>query len=372
MSLPTTTTAAVLHSFGGTHTIEQVELRPPGPFEALVRISAAGVCHSDVGQADGEWQADLPLVLGHEGSGVVEAVGPGVAVPVGTRVVLNMAPGCGACTECSQGRPILCQLALDAMSQGRLLTGPTPIKGSAGPVGTYALLGCFAQHAIVQARSLIPLPDHVPDSVGALIGCAVITGLGAAIGSIDIAAGSRGAVFGAGGVGVNAIQGARARGASEIIAVDPSEQRRELSRRFGATDVVDSADAERIAAYATDARHHGLDWTIASVGNAASMRTAVELLRPGGVACMVGLPREGDDVRIDMLDVVTFEKHIVGSAYGTLAPTVLVPRIVEMYRRGQLLLDELIGDTLPLHSIDEAFALSREAKGLRTIIRMSA
>ena len=198
--MSTKTSVAVLRAFGAPMTVEQVTLREPAASEALVRITKAGVCHSDVGQADGEWSAELPLVLGHEGAGVVEAVGPGVNVDVGTRVLLNMAPGCGQCANCGVGRPILCQPALDAMSGAHLLTGPTPISGSTGPIGTYALLGVFAHHAVVQARSLIPLPDDVPDEVGALMGCAVITGVGAATETIDIAAGSRGAVIGVGGV----------------------------------------------------------------------------------------------------------------------------------------------------------------------------
>lgn len=366
------TEAAVLRAFGEPQAVEAIELRAPGAFEALVRITRAGVCHSDVGQADGEWAATLPLVLGHEGAGVVEAVGPGVDVPIGTRVMLNMAPGCGVCRFCTVGRPILCQPALDAMGDARLLTGASPITGRGGAIGAYALLACFARHVVVGARSLVPLPDDVPDEVGALMGCAVITGAGAALETIDIPAGSRGAVIGAGGVGVNAIQAARAQGAAEVAAIDPSAERLEWARRFGATRGIETADVEQLDGMREDARHDGFDWTIVTVGAPDAMRAGVDLLRPGGVACMVGLTPEGRPVPVDMLDVVTFEKRIVGSAYGTLALPALLPRLIEMYRGGLLALDELAADHFPLEGINDAFATSRAARGMRPVLDMTA
>ena len=286
---PTPTRAAVLRAFGQPQRVEDVELRPPGTGEVRVRILAAGVCHSDVGQALGEWSFPLPVVLGHEGAAIVEEAGTGVGIAVGTRVVLNLAPGCGACAHCHGGSPIRCQVSLAAMGQGRLTTGPTPISGGDGPIATYSLLSCFAERAVVAARSLIPIPDDVPAAVAALVGCAVITGLGAAIASIDVAAGSRGAVIGAGGVGVNAIQGARIRGASEILALDPSPERRELAGRFGATRAVDVLDSDVVEGMRAAAPTHGLDWTIVTVGNVDAMRLGVELLRPGGTAAIVGL-----------------------------------------------------------------------------------
>ena len=366
-----TTRAAVLRAFGQPQAIEEIALREPGPFEARVRVTRAGVCHSDVGQADGEWDAALPLVLGHEGAGVVEAVGVGVDVPIGTRVLLNMAPGCGACRHCAVGRPILCQPALDAMGTGSLITGPSPISGVAGPIGTYALLGCFADRVVVSGRSLMPLPDDVSDEVGALLGCAVITGVGAAIETTAIEAGSRGAVIGVGGVGVNALQGARARGAAEVIAIDSSSARLELASAFGATGSTLADDEPTLSSMRDRARLDGLDWTIVTVGAPAAMRLGVDLLRPRGTACIVGLAPQDTPVGIDMLDLVTFEKRIVGSAYGSLAPTVLVPRIIELYRRGLLRLDELVVDRFPLEAINDAFARSRAAAGLRPVIELT-
>jgi S-(hydroxymethyl)glutathione dehydrogenase/alcohol dehydrogenase len=366
------TTAAVLYAFGEPHRIEPVELRAPGTQEILVRVVAAGVCHSDVGQADGEWAFPLPAVLGHEGAGVVEACGQDVqGLEPGQRVVLNLAPGCGRCRHCVVGRPILCQDSLDAMGGGRLTTGPSPIRGPGGPIATYSLLGCFAHHAVVAARSVIPLADGVPADVAALIGCAVITGFGAAVETIDVAAGSRGAVIGAGGVGVNAIQGARLRGAAEIVVLDPSATRREQARRFGATDGLDPADADAVAKLRRRAPREGFDWSIVTVGSVDAMRLGVDVTRPGAITAAVGLTPEGVPTPIDMLDVVTYEKTIRGSAYGTISPLVLVPRIVSAYLGGRLLLDELVSARLPLERIDEAFALSRRAEGMRPTLALA-
>lgn len=365
------TRAAVLRAFGAPQTVEQVQLRTPGPGEALVRITAAGVCHSDVGQADGEWPFPLPAVLGHEGAGVVEEAGPGVAVDPGTRVLLSSAPGCGLCGHCLQGRPIRCQESLAAMGEGRLTTGGSPIGQGGEQISAYSLLACFADHAVVAERSLIELPDDLSDEVGALVGCAVITGVGAAIESIAVPAGSRGAVIGAGGVGVNAIQGARARGAADVLAVDPSAERRDWARRFGATEVLDPGDRGRLSALCSAAPREGLDWTIVTVGRAEAMTLAVELLRPGGTAAIVGLAPQGKPVGIDMLDLVTYERRIVGSAYGTLSPSLLAPRIFDLYRAGALKLDELVGERFALEDINEAFDAARAAHGLRTVLRTS-
>jgi Zn-dependent alcohol dehydrogenase len=363
------TVAAVLRRFGEPQSVEHVELRDPEPGEVLVRLHAAGVCHSDVGQADGDWPFPLPAVLGHEGAGTVEALGPDVTgLEVGERVLLSSAPGCGACRHCVVGRPILCQRSLAAMSDGALTTGGTPLRNGDGSIAAYALLSCFAEHAVVAARSAVPLPDGVPFEVGALIGCAVITGVGAAIETIEIAAGSRGAVIGAGGVGVNAIQGARLRGATEIVAADTSPARLEEARRFGATGGLDVTRAERVDKLRRAAPERGFDWTIVTVGAADAIRLGVDLTRPGGTTCVVGLRPQDRPVPVDMLDLVTYEKRIVGSAYGSLDPRVLIPRIIDLYQDGRLLLDELVSARLPLAGINDAFELSRRAEGVRPVI----
>jgi Zn-dependent alcohol dehydrogenase len=370
--VPLETVAAVLHAFGEPQSVEPVVLRDPGRGEVLVRVVAAGVCHSDVGQADGEWGFPLPAVLGHEGAGIVEAVGPGVEdVEVGRRVVLSLAPGCGRCRHCAAGHPIRCQAALAAMGEGRLTTGPSPIRGREGSIAAYSLLACFAAHAIVAADSVIPLPEGVPADVAALIGCAVITGFGAAAETLAVPAGSRGAVIGVGGVGVNAIQGARVQGATEIVAVDRSGARLEQAVRFGATETVDAGDEATLAALRRAAPAEGFDWAIVTVGNPDAMRFGIDVTRPGGVTGVVGLMSEGSPVPVDLLDVVNYEKTIRGSAYGSLSPRLLVPRIAALYLEGRLLLDELVSARLPLEGVNEAFDLCRRAEGLRTVLAVS-
>ncbi len=367
--MPVETRAAVLREFGRPQTIEHVRLRDPGSGEILVRLEAAGVCHSDVGQADGDWPFPLPAVLGHEGAGVVEAVGPDVTgLDVGARVVLSSAPGCGACRHCVVGRPILCQRSLAAMSAGTLTTGSTPLESDDGQIAVYALLSCFADRAVVAARSAIALPDDVSFDVAALIGCAVITGVGAAIETIEIEAGSRGIVIGAGGVGVNAIQGARLRGATEILAADTLPERLEQAARFGATGRLDVRDDERLEELRRAAPESGFDWAIVTVGASDAVRLGVDLTRPGGTTCVVGLLPQDRPVPIDMLDLVTYEKRIVGSAYGSLDPRVLIPRIFGLYLDGRLLLDELVSARLPLEEINDAFDLSRRAEGVRPVL----
>jgi S-(hydroxymethyl)glutathione dehydrogenase/alcohol dehydrogenase len=369
--MPLESVAAVLRAFGEPQRIERVELRDPGPNEVLVRVEAAGICHSDVGQADGEWAFPLPAVLGHEGAGVVESVGPEVtALSIGDTVVLSLAPGCDACEHCLAGRPILCQAALDAMEEGRLTTGPSPISGEDGPIATYSLLGCFAEHVVVAEASAIRLPDGIPAELGALIGCAAITGFGAATETIDVEAGSRGAVIGAGGVGVNAIQGARLQGA-HVTAFDVSLERLEHAFRFGAAEAVDVQEEDVVADLRARARRNGFDWTIVAVGDEAAVRLGCDLTRPGGTTVVVGLLPEQAPVPIDMLDVVTFEKRIVGSAYGSLSPRVLMPRIASLYLEGRLQLDALVSRRLPLEEINEAFAFSRAGRGLRPVLAIA-
>jgi Zn-dependent alcohol dehydrogenase len=370
--MPASARAAVLRSFGAPHDIETVSLRDPGEGEVLVRISAAGICHSDVGQADGEWGFALPAVLGHEGAGVVERIGPGVTeVSAGDNVILNLAPGCGTCRHCVDDRPIRCQVSLAAMAAGRLTTGPSPIRLGRQQVSTYSLLSCFAERAVVAERSVIPVPAGIPAEVGALIGCAVITGVGAAIETLKIPPGSRGAVIGAGGVGMSAILGARLAGAAEIVAVDPAAGRRAAALELGATDAIDAASEVRSRQLRDTAPAEGFDWSIVTVGRPEAIGLGIESIRPGGTACIVGLAPQSTPVPVDMLDLVTYERTVVGSAYGSASPQALIPRLAELYRAGQLPLGRLISDRYPLEQIDQAFARSREAAGLRCVLQIT-
>jgi S-(hydroxymethyl)glutathione dehydrogenase / alcohol dehydrogenase len=361
--MPTDTVAAVLRAVGATPRLEQVELRDPGPGEVLVRMAAAGVCHTDVALVDGEHDSALPIVLGHEGAGTIEAVGGGTTgIGVGNRALLNLAPNCGRCLSCAAGRPILC---LNWPTDGGLLTGPTPVRGEDGPIPVMAAAGCFAGHVVMPAASVIPIPERVPFDVAAVVGCAVITGFGAAVASLDIAAGSRGAVIGVGGVGASALLAARLRGPVEVVAVDPSPERRDRARALGATDAVDPDDDEALERLRTSTRSRGLDWTIVAAGQPAAVRLGVELLAAGGTAAVVGTPERAE---LDIRAMVGNEKTLRGSTYGSVAPTTLVPRILDLYASGRLDLDALVSHRLPLDSIEEALSLSRSASGMRVVL----
>lgn len=369
-SMPIETTAAVLRAFGRPLSLEPVTLRDPGPGEVLVRMVAAGVCHSDVGQADGEWGFPLPAVLGHEGAAVVEALGPGVEMlETGQAVVLSLAPGCGACPHCIAARPIRCQRALTAMTNGELVTGASPLRGAGGPIAAYSLLACFAGHAVVAARSAVPLPPGVPAEIAALIGCAVITGFGAVVETLDVAAGTRGAVIGLGGVGMSALQAALVCGA-EVTGFDLQSERRGRVEALGAGTIDPGSDQARKLVRV--APNEGFDWSIVTVGSASAMRMGIDLTRPGGKIAVVGLMPENVPVPVDFLDLVTYEKAILGSAYGSLSPEVMIPRIVNLYLRGALPLGELVSARFNLDQINEAFAASREARGIRAVLDISS
>jgi Zn-dependent alcohol dehydrogenase len=368
--VPIESLAAVLRTPGEAPRLERVVLRDPGPGEVLLRILAAGVCHTDVAHADGELDYPLPVVLGHEGCGVVEAVGSGVtAVSVGDRVVLNLAPGCGSCRQCLLGRPIHCSRL--AAVNGGLPTGPTPILGEDGPIAAFASAGCFARHAVVAERTAVTVPETVSDDVAAVIGCAVVTGFGAAVSATGIAPGSRGVVIGAGGVGASAILGARTCGATEVLVLDPSGERRERACSLGATAAVDPHDERAIEKVRT-AEGHGLEWAVVCVGDPDALRLAVDLVGPCGMVTLVGLIPEETRVDLDWLDIVNQEKRIRGSAYGSRPAEILIDEILRLYAEGRLPLDQVVTHRLSLGEIDTAFGLARDAVGLRSVLLVSA
>jgi alcohol dehydrogenase len=348
--------AAILRAHGSPPVLEPVELRDPARGEVLVRITAAGICHTDLAFADGEQAHPLPMALGHEGAGVVEAVGAGVEhVRTGDRVVLNLAPGCGECSFCVTGRPALCKRW---PGEGRLVTGPSPITSHGVPVATFAGASCFARHAVVAAASALPVPDGVPDEVAAVVGCAVITGFGAATAALAIEAGSRGAVVGAGPVGASALQAARLRGAVEIVAVDPNGERRERALSLGAARAVAPGDI--------DAVRGACDWAIVAAGSGDAVSLGIELLAAGGTVVVVGTPPE--PVALDVLDLVGQEKCVRGSTYGTGAPAMLLPRIFDLYRGGLLDLDALISERLGLDQVAAGMERARTAGGMRVML----
>ncbi|GLX93754.1 zinc-binding dehydrogenase [Herbidospora sp. NBRC 101105] len=348
--------AALLERVGAPLVVRDLDLAPPGPEEVLVRVEAAGVCHSDQHYLAGDLRCPLPVVPGHEGTGVIEAVGPGVTrFRPGDRVCLMWRPRCGQCRNCLVGRPALCEAAGVMVGSGGLLDGTTRLSADGEKVHHLLGVSCFAEYCVVSERAVVPVPDGVPPEVAAIAGCAVITGVGAVLNAIGECAGDGIVVFGAGGVGLSAVLGAVLAGANPIVVVDVVAERLETAERLGATHVVD-ASAVDVAAALTAIRPGGAEWAIEAVGRPDTLETAFEALRPGGTLVAVGLGKVGQTFNVPVNLLVQRERRIVGSLYGSANPLVDLPKIFDLYLAGRLPLDLLVGRRYRLDQINEAFA----------------
>jgi S-(hydroxymethyl)glutathione dehydrogenase / alcohol dehydrogenase len=356
------TRAAVMRALGGPLGVEEIELNPVGPGQVRVRLAAAGVCHSDLSLADGTLRQPLPAVLGHEGAGVVVEVGEGVTeVAAGDHVVLNWSPPCRACWFCAAGEPYLCAHADDARA--------VPFATAAGePVYAGLGTGAFAAETVVGAHACIPVPADIPLAEAALLGCAVLTGVGAVTNAAKVRPGQTVAVIGLGGVGLAAIQGARIAGAAAIIAVDPAPAKEGLARSLGATHYAapHAGLAKEIRALTGGL---GADHAIECVGRGETIRAAWSATRRGGTATVVGLGSAQDPVTFNALEVAYFARTIVGCMYGSTDPAVDVPLLLEHYRAGRLDLAALVTDEVDLSGVGEAFSRMRAGQGARTLIR---
>jgi Zn-dependent alcohol dehydrogenase len=325
-----------------------------------VRIAASGVCHSDWHLVTGDTKHPMPCVAGHEGAGVVEFVGSGVTdVSVGDHVVLNWAPSCGSCFYCTRGRSNLCDTYTGPTWAGTMLDGATRLHARDGsPVYHYCGLATFADHVVVPRVSVVPIRKDVPLESGALVGCAVATGVGAAMFTAGVQAGESVVVIGCGGVGLNILQGAALCGASTIIAVDSNEQKQALARTFGATHFVFAhgrdahATLERVRAL-TDGR--GADHAFEAVGIPALQELAFAAARPGGTVTLAGLAPMGSSTNLPGAVIARQEKMIKGSYYGTVHAPRDFPMLLDLYMNKKLKLDELISKRWPLEQINEAF-----------------
>lgn len=361
--------AAVLHAAGEPLRINEVDLASPRPGEVRVRIEAAGVCHSDLHYMNGDLPIRLPAVLGHEGVGVVEEVGDGVrSVATGDLVVLTWRPRCGICRHCTSGRPALCALGAIHASTGGLIAGGTRLTENGEPVHHLMGISCFAEEAVVSERSLIRIPGDTPRDVAAIVGCAVITGIGAVLNQMPGAAGEGVVVIGAGGVGLSAVMGLDLVGAFPVIVLDTVPARLEMARELGATHVVDAAASdveEQVAAAAPN----GVAWALDAVGHQATLRRAFDLLAPGGTVVAVGLGKVGAEVSLPINPLVQQEKRVVGSLYGSSNVVTQVPRLLELHSSGKLPLDRLVGPQFPLSELNEAFAALESGITGRAIVK---
>jgi Zn-dependent alcohol dehydrogenase len=363
-------TAVVLEQTGGPLTVSELDLAGPGPNEVLVRVRASGVCHSDWNAVDGTAETRCPAVLGHEGAGVVEAVGDGVGrVSVGDRVALSWAPWCGECEECLRDLPQLCSTVWPAMGTGGLMDGTSRLTRDGEPVYHYSLLSTFADACVVPERACVPIEDDIPFDVAALVGCAVTTGVGAVWRTAGVRPGDRVAVIGCGGVGVSAIMAAVAAGAECVVAVDAAAPKLELARTFGATDTVlwaggPEETAERVRTVSAG----GVDYAVEATGRPEAMETAFLSTRARGAAVLIGIPREDAVLTIPARTIPRLERRILGSIYGSSKPERDFPRVFALYRAGRLPLDRLISHRLPLGEVEQAFELMRSGEALRVVV----
>jgi Zn-dependent alcohol dehydrogenase len=362
--------AAILPATGAALEIAAVELAPPGPGEALVRLAATGVCHSDQNAIDGTAPTRCPAVLGHEGAGTVVETGPGTTlVAAGDRVALSWAPYCGSCEQCLRELPQLCEAAWPAMDAGGLLDGSSRLSRDGGPLYHYSLLSTFAEMAVVPERACVPIAEDVPFEIAGLVGCAVTTGVCAAWRTAGVRPGDRVAVVGCGGVGLSAVMGAAAAGANRIVAVDLSAEKAGAAGAFGATDAVAwQGSAEETADAVRELTGGGVDHAFEATGRPEAMLAAFLATRNHGQAVLMGIAAEDAVLPLPARSIPRMERRVIGSLYGSARPDRDFPVIFDMYRRGRLPLDRLISHRLPLERIGEAFELMRGGHALRAVI----
>lgn len=347
--------AAVLFEARAPLRIEDLTLDEPRAGEVQVRLKAVGICHSDYHYMVGDLPCPLPAVLGHEGTGEVVAVGPGVTrVAPGDSVVLMWRPRCGRCRYCSSGRPALCQSGRLASQPGGLLDGTTRLHIRDREVRHFLGVSCFAEECVVAEQSVIPIPSTVPPAVAAIAGCAVITGVGAVLNVLQNPAGESVVVIGAGGVGLSAVMGARLAGADPIIAVDLDDKKLALATELGATHTINSVEND-VAEAVTEITDGGAEWAMEAIGLPRTLEQAVECIRPGGTAVAMGLAKANESFSARTNWLVQGDRQIRGSLYGSANLPVDIPRILGLYESGRLPLERLLGKSYPLEDVNEAY-----------------
>lgn len=336
--------------------IEELELDDPGPGEVLVKVVAAGLCHSDLSTIDGSRPRPVPMVIGHEAAGIVEEVGRDVTdLEPGDHVVFSFVPMCGRCVPCLSGRPALCERGARANGAGTLLGGGLRFHAPALGETVYHHLGvsAFSEHTVVSIASCVKIDPTVALDRAALFGCAMVTGVGAVINTAHVQAGSAVAVFGLGGVGLAAIMGAQLAGAHPIIAVDRVEAKLELAKSLGATASVRAGDDT--VAMIRDLTSGGVDYAFEAVGNADVLAQAYAATRRGGKTVTIGLPHPSQVLKIQAVSLVAEERTIVGSYMGSAVPNRDVPRLISLYRAGKLPVDALFSGTISIDEVNAAF-----------------
>jgi S-(hydroxymethyl)glutathione dehydrogenase/alcohol dehydrogenase len=360
--------AAVLRETVGRLSVEEIDLAEPATGEVLVRVAASGLCHTDWETMRGDQPCRLPAVIGHEGAGIVEAIGPGVTlVRPGDHVALSWNPNCGRCFYCDQGQPILCEVAARANTGGTALDGTTRFSSDGVPVHYYSLVSSHAEYTIVAEQAAVPIPREMPLDRAALLGCAVMTGYGGAIHAGRIRPGDSVVVIGCGAVGLSAVQAARIAGATTIVGVDLNPLKLAWATDFGATHIVDPAAGDVVATVRSLTKGRGADVAIEAAGLNITMRQALEASRPGGRVVILGKTPVGREVTFPFTSLMG-EREIVRTSYGMARPRIDVPKLADFYLRGELRLDEMVSLRLPLADINRGFAEMQNGTVARAVV----
>ena len=378
MLRPMRTRAAVLREIGRPApyadsrplSIEEFELDPPGPGEVLVRVRAAGLCHSDLSVIDGNRPRPVPMVLGHEAAGIVEAVGAGVdSLVPGDHVVAAFVPSCGHCAPCAGGRPALCEPGFRANSAGTLLSGARRLRDAGGDVHHHLGVSGFAERAVMSAQSLVRVPSDLPFAEAALFGCAVITGVGAVVNTAAMPRGATAAVVGLGGVGLAAVLAARMLEAREVVAIDLNERKLAVAREFGATATVNAASPDAVDRV-REITGGGAGYAFEMAGSARALELAYKATARGGTTVTAGLPHPQQQVSLQHVSLVAEERTLKGSYLGSCVPSRDIPRYIEWYRAGRLPVDRLMSERLRLDGINAGFDRLAAGESIRQVIEI--
>ncbi|HLW12347.1 MAG TPA: zinc-dependent alcohol dehydrogenase family protein [Casimicrobiaceae bacterium] len=370
--------AAVLNAMGAKRpyaesrplSIETLELAGPGTGEVLVRIAAAGLCHSDLSVINGDRPRPTPMALGHEAAGIVEALGAGVSdLAKGDHVVMVFVPSCGHCLSCAEGRPALCEPGAVANAAGTLLSGERRLSRHGQAIHHHLGCSAFAECATVSRRSLVKIDRELPLDEAALFGCAVLTGVGAVVNTAKVAAGQSVAIVGLGGVGLAAVIGAVSAGASRIVAIDVADDKLALATTLGATDVRNARSATCVDDVRA-ATAGGVDHALEFAGSIKAMELAYRVTRRGGTTVTAGLPPPADTFALPQVNLVVEERTIKGSYIGTCVPLRDIPRYIAMYRGGRLPVDRLMSGHLALDEINTGFDRLAEGKAVRQVVML--
>lgn len=368
--------AAVLHQMGLPRpysqsrplVIEELDLEGPGEGEVLVEIKAAGLCHSDLSVMDGARPRPTPMALGHEAAGIVAEVGRGVDdLKKGDHVVMVFVPSCGHCLPCAEGRPALCEPAAKVNGEGVLLSGQRRMKLNGEPVNHHMGVSAFAEFAVVSRRSLVKVDSDLPLEQAALFGCAVLTGVGAALNTAGVTPGSRVAVIGLGGVGFNALLGSVLVGADQVVALDLVPSKLDLARQLGATDAF-LADREDIVEVVKEATGGGVDFALEMAGSVPALELAYKITRRGGTTVTAGLAHPSKMMQLQQVSLVGEERTLKGSYIGSCVPIRDIPRYIGLFRKGRLPVDRLMSEKVGFDDLNAAFDRLAEGATVRQLL----